>query len=73
MTLYRVFLTLHEFYKLFLATAALPLPPVLLLEREKDAAAINLIFSSLNYFQQIKQRTTVMDRLPEQERWLVHR
>lgn len=31
--------------------------------QQRDVAAINLISSSLNYFQQIKHLTTVMDRL----------
>lgn len=42
-------------------------PPVLIfflpLLQQRDVAAINLISSSLNYFQQIKHLTTVMDRL----------
>lgn len=42
-------------------------PPVffffLPLLQQRDVAAINLISSSLNYFQQIKHLTTVMDRL----------
>lgn len=43
-------------------------PPVffvffLPLLQQRDVAAINLLSSSLNYFQQIKHLTTVMDRL----------
>lgn len=48
-----------------------PPPPVffffLPLLRQRDAAAINLISSSLNYFQQTKHLTTVMDHLVKRE------